>query len=62
MSDNFWAWVAEIAPRRLVMQCLLRVVNHCRGLDDHATIKSLTAYDLTCAWREVVNGEEMERR
>ncbi len=60
--DNFWAWVAQALPRRLVMQALLRVINHCTSIDDHASLKSLKAYDLTCDWREVVNGEERERR
>ena len=61
MSD--WAaWLAQMLPRRAVMACLLRVVNHSRAIDTHRGINQITAYDLMCEWREVVNGEEAERR
>jgi len=55
MSD--WAaWLAQMLPRRVVMACLLRAI------DPHRGINQITAHALLCEWREVVNGEEAEKR
>jgi len=63
MTDNFWAWVAQMAPRRLVMDCLLRAVNHSSTLRYVPSGKCTFATDLVISdWREVVNNEERERR
>ena len=63
MSNNdLCAWLAQMLPRRVVMVCLLRAVNHSRAIDPHRGINQITAYELMCDWREVVNGEEVERR
>jgi len=61
-TNDFYAWLAQALPRRLVMACLLRAVNHSRALDPHRGINQITAHELMCEWREVVNGEEAERR
>ena len=60
--DDWAAWLAQALPRRVVMACLLRAVNHSRTLDAHRGINQITAHELMCEWREVVNGEEAERR
>lgn len=63
MSRGDWAaWLAQALPRRVVMACLLRAVNHSRAMDQHRGINQITAHELMCEWREVVNGEEAERR
>lgn len=61
-TNDFYAWLAQALPRRVVMACLLRAVNHSRAIDPHRGINQITAYELMCEWREVVNGEEAERR
>jgi len=33
--NNLFAWLAQALPRRLVMACLLRAVNHSRAIDPH---------------------------
>jgi len=61
-TNDFYAWLAQALPRRVVMVCLLRAVNHSRAVDTHRGINQITAHALLCEWREVVNGEEAERR
>lgn len=55
-------WLAHMLPRRVVFACLLRVIGHSMELDRHRGMSKVTAMALINEWREVVNGEERERR
>ena len=47
MSRGDWAvWLAQALPRRVVMACLLRAVNHSRAMDAHRGINQITAHEL----------------
>jgi len=62
MWGNICGWIAHLLPRRVVFAALLRVIGHSMELDRHRGLSGITANDLICEWREVVNGEERERR
>lgn len=62
IKDAACGWMAHMLPRRVVFAVLLRVIGHSMELDRHRGMSKITATALINEWREVVNGEERERR
>ena len=60
--DRFYFWLSARLPRKLVLFCLYRVIDHVLELYPKLTRSEVTAMSMSMEWRDVVAGRVEERR